>query len=109
MLQNVTTDHNLFLMAYKVYENTYYLINCIKSDFTSGFYCIPTATSYWTTFPVVSALLIVAHLEEDSPVDEDDEADVVGPVVRVGMISFCELLIRDCTARRTGYNFGTGH
>ena len=51
----------------------------------------------------------MAHLEEDSPVDEDDEADVVGPVVRVGMISFCELLIRDCTVRRTGYNFGTGH
>ena len=33
------------------------------------------------TLPVVSALLIVAHLEEDSPVDEDDEADVVGPVM----------------------------
>ena len=55
-----------------------------------GNYCISTARFYWTALPVVSAVLIVAHLEEDSPVDEDDEADVVGPVVRVGTI--CELL-----------------
>ena len=36
---------------------------------------------YSTTLPVISAVLVVAHLKEDALVDENDETYVVGSAV----------------------------